>query len=739
MTIALLSPDPRLRELTDLGVVAPGALLYTYAAGSTTPLATYSDFELTTPNQNPMEASTGGLFGPIYLNPGTQYKYELTTALGVPLWEQDHVGTGGVVQASLYNVLTYGATGGGVVDDAAAIQAAIDACVAGGGGVVFFPKGTYRCIATLTLTAGGVTFQGEGRSRSVIQWTDAASKGLTIIGPSTNNHTLLTQNVAVGNRALTVTDTTGMVVGQFCYVEDDAANTGSWISRIQSIVGLTVTLEDSAPCALTMASNVTLYAYTTDFLSGIVVNGLGLTCVAGNGTTNKLTLLEVRRCQNALIENCEFNGAAAPTVTVAQCFNSWFQQNLFMNALTVAGTGLEMQNSTGCTIQSNTANMCQFGIVTASSPWTRIISNRIDGLATSVALGRGMRIGNSSNFTVVLGNNVSDTNLFGIYNQDSADVTIAENTVSWSGAGGTTQQHGIAVGGFEDAFCIRCNIVGNRVNGATGAGIFVATNNVSPDLYATIVGNNVSRCVQRAVYVGAQKCTIVGNILSGNGATNFQLLNIGQSGGYCIIEGNNFDKETTNVTAIFTASGNGNNVIGPNVFNGLSNTLLASDTTYLTTVQTRQPLPEFKATQVATDGDLLEKTAWSFTIPGGTLTVDGQGFFLRADLHSGANVNTKTIRAYVGAEVLTGASGSNNEDIQVYFDVARRGVGAVFFMGYMYRNGVSIVQSALYGAVDWTADVEVKITMQNSVPTANDIVFNGGKCTFEGIPTTAFI
>ncbi|NEE24028.1 hypothetical protein G3M53_00940, partial [Streptomyces sp. SID7982] len=51
----------------------------------------------------------------------------------------------------------YGATGDGVTDDTAAIQAAIDA--AGNGGVVYFPRGVYRTSATLDLPRG-VTLTG---------------------------------------------------------------------------------------------------------------------------------------------------------------------------------------------------------------------------------------------------------------------------------------------------------------------------------------------------------------------------------------------------------------------------------------------------------------------------------------------------------------------------------------------------------------------------------------------------
>ena len=96
-----------------------------------------------------------------------------------------------------FNVKTYGATGDGVADDTAEIQAAIDAVEAAGGGVLYFPKGTYKVTAELTVTQPMMVV-GAGRRSSVVYATTlGASRGvfkvtannvsfrdLTIRGPS---------------------------------------------------------------------------------------------------------------------------------------------------------------------------------------------------------------------------------------------------------------------------------------------------------------------------------------------------------------------------------------------------------------------------------------------------------------------------------------------------------------------------------------------------------------------------
>jgi hypothetical protein len=65
------------------------------------------------------------------------------------------------LQDGAMSVMDFGADGGGVVDDTAAIDATIAAVVAlPKGGIAFFPEGTYKYTGTLTLTSGKVKLHG---------------------------------------------------------------------------------------------------------------------------------------------------------------------------------------------------------------------------------------------------------------------------------------------------------------------------------------------------------------------------------------------------------------------------------------------------------------------------------------------------------------------------------------------------------------------------------------------------
>lgn len=67
------------------GVNVAGAKAYYYLAGSSTPVAVYTDVGLVTPHQVPVVADGNGIFAEIFLTPGTAYKVDLQTSAGVSL------------------------------------------------------------------------------------------------------------------------------------------------------------------------------------------------------------------------------------------------------------------------------------------------------------------------------------------------------------------------------------------------------------------------------------------------------------------------------------------------------------------------------------------------------------------------------------------------------------------------------------------------------------------------------
>lgn len=70
------------------GDVLPGGKLFFYVSGTSTPLDTYSDNDLTTANANPVVANGAGLWPAIFLAPRS-YKIILQDASGIQVWSAD--------------------------------------------------------------------------------------------------------------------------------------------------------------------------------------------------------------------------------------------------------------------------------------------------------------------------------------------------------------------------------------------------------------------------------------------------------------------------------------------------------------------------------------------------------------------------------------------------------------------------------------------------------------------------
>lgn len=88
--MASLSPPPKLQFFGTDGLPLVGGKLYTYAAGTTTPIATYTDNTQANQNTNPVILDSAGQAN-VWLTDTTTYKYVLTDANDVLLFTVDYV------------------------------------------------------------------------------------------------------------------------------------------------------------------------------------------------------------------------------------------------------------------------------------------------------------------------------------------------------------------------------------------------------------------------------------------------------------------------------------------------------------------------------------------------------------------------------------------------------------------------------------------------------------------------
>lgn len=89
---------PRFRAFDSDGAVLAGGQVFTYAAGTSTPLASYTDYTGDTANTNPVVLDASGQ-ADIWLS-AAFYKVVLEDANGVVLWTVDNVGPGPLSSSS---------------------------------------------------------------------------------------------------------------------------------------------------------------------------------------------------------------------------------------------------------------------------------------------------------------------------------------------------------------------------------------------------------------------------------------------------------------------------------------------------------------------------------------------------------------------------------------------------------------------------------------------------------------
>ena len=95
---AMLTPSPKVQFFDANGEPLVGGKLYTYAAGTSSPLATYTDYTGNTANANPVILDSRGEAN-VWLGP-SRYKWALYTSTDTLIWTVDGIGTSFAAQST---------------------------------------------------------------------------------------------------------------------------------------------------------------------------------------------------------------------------------------------------------------------------------------------------------------------------------------------------------------------------------------------------------------------------------------------------------------------------------------------------------------------------------------------------------------------------------------------------------------------------------------------------------------
>ena len=151
MATTSLSPTPKLQFFDLNGAPLSGGLLYSYAAGTSTPLASYTDSTGIIPNTNPIVLDSRGEAN-VWLGTAS-YKFALYTSASVLIWTVDNISTNGS------NLPVTDFTGDGTTTAFAVTD----------GFTAIYINGVYQNRNTYTATSGTVTFSQAPPDTSIIE------------------------------------------------------------------------------------------------------------------------------------------------------------------------------------------------------------------------------------------------------------------------------------------------------------------------------------------------------------------------------------------------------------------------------------------------------------------------------------------------------------------------------------------------------------------------------------------
>lgn len=149
----VLSPVPRLKFWGNNGLPLAGGKLFTYSAGTTTKIATYTDSTGGTPNANPVILDYRGEAN-VWIPPNVAYKYVLAPSTDTdpptnPIWTVDQLVSSQLV--TLYGGVDSGTANAYVLTFTANFSAYADGIV-----IYWIPSNTNTSISTLNVNGLGI-------------------------------------------------------------------------------------------------------------------------------------------------------------------------------------------------------------------------------------------------------------------------------------------------------------------------------------------------------------------------------------------------------------------------------------------------------------------------------------------------------------------------------------------------------------------------------------------------------
>lgn len=452
------------------GVILSGGKLYSYAAGTTTPQATYTSVSGATAHTNPIVLDSAGRIatGEIWVTAGSNYKFALYTSANVLIttWDNitgingtgiatnasnvgyDPAGTGAVsttVQAKLRDYvsahdfmttaqITDSQGGAPTLDMTAAVQAAINTNKS-----VYFPQGVYLVDSiTIPTAARGSTYFGDGfynynsTTKTVIKARTSSQASVFTLSTGADNITFTLMRIDGNLKAVKCVDGT---YGAFLSFVECGIYSGTAYG-VYSLQGL-MRIER---CYMSGTTGVQCHMYSDSAASDSEFNGGTIALVLASGG-NRICNIWANSCTSACVSLRPLNtstvhintsivnlyagevtGSARPVIDIVGTTGNRVQQVHISNSFIVTAINATSKVDGGIYMEyckDVSLNNIQFrgqGIgasATSYTPWSVFAGETVDGLTVNACTFRDI-----NRNPIYLLNNVGSVNITGCSFQD---------------------------------------------------------------------------------------------------------------------------------------------------------------------------------------------------------------------------------------------------------------------------------------------------------------------------------
>jgi hypothetical protein len=438
--MTVVSPTAKAQFIDAAGIPLAGGFVYTYAAGTTTPQATYTDSTGATPNSNPIVLDSRGEAN-IWLGSAT-YKFKLTDSNNTEIWTVDNISapTSGLSPVLSGNVtidsntagtaLTITQTGTGLalkVEDTSSDPTPFVVDADGKVGI-----GTIAPATALDVNDGTIQLSSSGTSRATLA-ADASNTTLTSVGVrglilNANSTNLIygtsSGYVGIKNASPTVElDVTG------AFKTSGAITGGSTIASGTTLTaGSSLTVTTSASIGTTLSVD-TVQEKTSS--AGVSVNNtLKVDTISGKTSANTVTLAGIAIASSQIPAANRLITAATAQASTSGSSISFTSIPSWVKRITVLLKSVSLTTGDNIAIQLGTSSGYE------SSGYEGALTNTPSGLATGGA-------NYSSSFILLSGGNAAYT-----YSGSVTLCLLGSNTwlisgvIGWGGGSVTTSQCG---------------------------------------------------------------------------------------------------------------------------------------------------------------------------------------------------------------------------------------------------------------------------------------------------------